>query len=110
MRPYCEQPSVEPRCAECLNLLLPDLGLVFSWGLADWGWGALGGRQRDWACARRDRSGGLSFRAVALLRNRVLRSSARCGPVPLTPVCGWGVVSFSWGGVDGELGVVEWWL
>ena len=42
MRPYCEQPSVEPRCAECLNLLLPDLGLGFSWGLVDWGWSALG--------------------------------------------------------------------
>ena len=39
-------------------------------------------------------------RAFALSRdgeNRVLRSNARCGPVPLPPVCGWGLGVFSLG-------------
>ena len=53
-----------------------------------------GGASRGWACARRDRSGGGGFRAVALWGNRVLRSNVRYGPVPLTPVCGRGMGVF----------------
>ena len=58
---------------------------------------------RDWACARRDRAGGEGFRAVALRGNRVLRSNARYGPVPLTLVCGWGTGVFSLGQGNGDL-------
>ena len=49
-------------------------------------------------------------RAFALSRdgeNRVLRSNARYGPVPLPLVCGWGVGGFSG---TGGLGKTEWWL
>ena len=48
-----------------------------------------GGRRRDWACARRDRSGGGAF-ALRAMGIGLLRSNARCGPVPLTLVCGRG--------------------
>ena len=80
---------------------------VCGWGKGEFFWGGVDGEwgfevrrcvpweaSRGWACARRDRSGGEGFRAVALWGNRVLRSNARYGPVPLTPVCGRGMGVF----------------
>ena len=67
-----------------------------------------------WLCGAGPALAGIvrEVRAFALSRdgeNRVLRSNARYGPVPLTPVCGWGC-KFSGdrgiGTLDGLLGCV----
>jgi hypothetical protein len=62
-------------------------------GLPRCGGCVLGVASRDWACARRDRSGGRAF-ALRAMGIGLLRSDARYGPAPLPPVCGRGVGGF----------------
>ena len=64
-----------------------------------------------WLCGTGPALAGIvrEVRAFALSRdgeNRVLRSNARYGPVPLTPVCGWGWCVFVGEGLmeDWDLG------